>query len=126
MIGWFPLRGKLLNTMNASPKRLLENQEIYHMKQCLGLQEFVDYSSRETKLRYGQIMILTDPDDDGKHIAGLIMLFFYMRFRSLYARQCISMMKTPKYIMTKGKQKLVMHSELQYQRWQGIGNIRSR
>ena len=57
--GVFPLRGKLLNVREASHKQIMENQEINHIKQILGLQHGKEYTNVKT-LRYGHLMIMTD------------------------------------------------------------------
>jgi DNA topoisomerase-2 len=72
--GVFPLRGKLLNVNGMSAKRALENKEIMYLTQILGLDPCVLYT-RETALRlpYRHLVIFTDQDTDGSHIAGLIL-----------------------------------------------------
>lgn len=82
--GAFPLRGKLLNVREASTKQKLENTEITHLKQILGLKEekAKTYTSVDT-LRYGHICILVDSDEDGKHIKGLILNWLEASFPSL-------------------------------------------
>ena len=69
--GVFPIRGKLLNVSEASAKQLKENVEISNIRQILGItgKKYVDGQ----KLRYGQIMIMTDQDLDGAHIKGLVL-----------------------------------------------------
>jgi DNA topoisomerase II len=57
--GVFPLRGKLLNVREATHKQIMENAEIQHIKQILGLQHGKQYESTKG-LRYGQLMIMTD------------------------------------------------------------------
>ena len=57
--GVFPLRGKLLNVREASPKQLMENAEIENIKKILGLQHGKHYDSTKG-LRYGHLMIMTD------------------------------------------------------------------
>ena len=57
--GVFPLRGKLLNVREASHKQIMENAEIQHIKQILGLQHGKEYDSVKS-LRYGHLMIMTD------------------------------------------------------------------
>jgi DNA topoisomerase II len=57
--GVFPLRGKLLNVREATHKQIMENAEIQHIKQILGLQHGKQYDSTKG-LRYGQLMIMTD------------------------------------------------------------------
>jgi len=72
--GVFPLRGKLINTMNASDADVAKNKEITDLKKIIGLQEGKNYKD-VNDLRYGRIMIMTDQDDDGSHIKGLIINF---------------------------------------------------
>ena len=69
--GAFPLRGKLLNVRDASQKAVLENKEIQNVMRIIGLQPGVAQPS----LRYGRLCIMTDQDDDGAHIGGLILNF---------------------------------------------------
>lgn len=80
--GVFPLKGKMLNVREATPKQLLENVEINALKQILGLQQNKVYKS-VSELRYGKIMILTDADVDGSHIKGLIINFIHYFWPSL-------------------------------------------
>lgn len=97
-VGIFAFRGKVLNTLNASPDKLLENIEITQFKKVLGLQERLDYSLDENMktLRYGkEFVIMADADDDGTHIKGLLLLFFYTRFRSLLERGYVTAFFSP-------------------------------
>jgi DNA topoisomerase-2 len=80
--GMFPLRGKLLNTRDASDKQIADNKEICNIKRILGLQEGVDYKDTSS-LRYGRIMIMTDQDVDGSHIKGLVINYIASKFPSL-------------------------------------------
>ncbi len=80
--GVFPLKGKLLNVREASPKQLLSNEEIKNLKQILGLKQNQVYNDTK-KLRYGGIIVLTDQDVDGSHIKGLLMNFFHYFWPSL-------------------------------------------
>lgn len=80
--GVFPLKGKLLNVREATPKQLLENEEIKNLKRILGLKQNQVYNDTK-KLRYGGIIILTDQDVDGSHIKGLLMNFFHYFWPSL-------------------------------------------
>ncbi len=82
LYGVFPLKGKLLNVREATPKQLLENEEIKNLKRILGLKQNQVYSDTK-KLRYGGIIILTDQDVDGSHIKGLLMNFFHYFWPSL-------------------------------------------
>ncbi|XP_052171246.1 DNA topoisomerase 2 [Diospyros lotus] len=80
--GVFPLRGKLLNVREASHKQIMENAEIQHIKQILGLQHGKEYDSVKS-LRYGHLMIMTDQDHDGSHIKGLLINFIHSFWPSL-------------------------------------------
>lgn len=76
--GAMAIRGKLLNVRTASINQLKENKEISNLKKMLGLQHGLDYTKDENfkKLRYGKLIILTDQDNDGNHIKGLIINLF--------------------------------------------------
>ncbi|MCO5558363.1 hypothetical protein L7F22_056160 [Adiantum nelumboides] len=80
--GVFPLRGKLLNVREASHKQIMDNQEINHIKQILGLQHGKQYQSVKS-LRYGHLMMMTDQDYDGSHIKGLLINFIHCFWPSL-------------------------------------------
>lgn len=83
--GVFPLRGKLLNVREASPKQITENAEINNLKKILGLKqgEKYDKESSVKSLRYGHLMIMADQDHDGSHIKGLIINFIHTFWPSL-------------------------------------------
>ncbi len=118
-IGTCPMKGKPLNVLNANALKIAENKEWCELKTMLGLREGVDYSSEEefSTLRYGYLVILADADDDGKHIAGIILLYFFCRFPSLLQRGFVYILNTPVLRATKGKQKLSFFSEAQYLLW---------
>jgi DNA topoisomerase-2 len=82
LYGIFPLRGKLLNTREASDKQIADNAEITNIKRILGLQEGTDYKDVKS-LRYGSIMVMTDQDVDGSHIKGLVINYIASKFPSL-------------------------------------------
>ena len=96
-IGVMPLKGKILNVMKAKALKIAGNEEIGNIKEALGLKEGVDYTidSNVKNLRYGNVVIFCDADDDGKSITGLILNYFYCRFPSLIKRGFISGLKTP-------------------------------
>ena len=85
-IGLLPLRGKIINTINATADKLYNNVELMELKKIIGLSEGMDYSDPENfkTLRYGRIVIMTDQDSDGTHIKALICLYLYKRFPSLF------------------------------------------
>ncbi|KAI9313726.1 DNA topoisomerase [Dichotomocladium elegans] len=82
LYGVFPLRGKLLNVRDASNQQIMNNTEISHVKQILGLKHGKTYTDVD-ELRYGKLMIMTDQDYDGSHIKGLIINFIDEMFPSL-------------------------------------------
>lgn len=118
-IGYIPLRGKGLNVMNANEKQLNKNEEIKQIKKYLGLVEGTDYSidSNYHNLRYGKVCILADSDDDGLHIIGLTILYFYFFFPSLLQRDFLYYEKTPLVRITKGKQIHKFYSLYEYENW---------
>ena len=78
--GVFPLRGKLLNVREAAHKTVMDNAELTHIKQIMGLQhgkKYTDDASLNT-LRYGHLMIMTDQDHDGSHIKGLVINYLHV------------------------------------------------
>lgn len=104
--GIYALRGKLLNTRNASLSQITKNKEIVDVIQILNLKFDTDYSVDKNfdTLNYGKVMIMTDQDTDGFHISGLIMNFFHSLFPSLfYRKDFLSSMFTPIMNVYKGK-----------------------
>jgi DNA topoisomerase-2 len=86
--GWFPLKGKILNTRSATLKQLEDNDEIKMIKQIIGLETGKTYKDvKELKLRYGRVMFLTDADKDGFHIKGLGFNYFQQNFPELLKRE---------------------------------------
>lgn len=97
--GIYPLRGKLLNVRNASTATISKNREITDIIQALNLRYGVDYTDDKNfkTLNYGRLMILTDADTDGIHIAGLVINFFHSLFPTLFKREdpFVVSMRTP-------------------------------
>ncbi len=91
--GVFPLRGKLLNTRNATPTTISKNTVLTNLMKILGL----DFSAPKNlkKLAYGKLCIITDADVDGIHIEGLILNFFHSLFPNLLQNGFLVSMKTP-------------------------------
>ena len=99
--GVFPLRGKCKNVRDASVKQLMANQEFNDLKKILGLQQEREYKSL-CELRYGKLMIMTDADNDGSHIKGLILNMIHYFWPSLLKLNFVVSMVTPIIKATKG------------------------
>ena len=95
--GRLPMKGKSLNAMNASIFEILKNPEFNQLNKMLGLIPGADYmdDANYSKLRYGSLVIAADSDVDGKHITGLILLYFHRCFPALLARGFILNYLTP-------------------------------
>lgn len=92
--GVFPLKGKLLNLRNASPKQAANNAEFGFIKRIMGLKQETRYESLK-QLRYGRIMILADADVDGIHIRGLCMNLIEHFWPELMGLGLCCTLKTP-------------------------------
>lgn len=86
--GCFPIRGKFVNASRNTLKKVMNNKEVKAIIKILNLQLKVDYEKDENfnTLRYGTVSIMADTDDDGFHIRGLVINFFYELFPSLLKR----------------------------------------
>ena len=112
-IGIYPIRGKILNSRNATLAQIQENREITGIRQALGLQHGVDYREEEQfkKLRYGKIVVISDADSDGKHITGLILNVFHSLYPTLLDREFLYAMRTPIMTVYSGKNERDIYSE---------------
>ncbi|CAH2302238.1 DNA topoisomerase 2-alpha [Pelobates cultripes] len=117
--GVFPLRGKLLNVREASHKQIMENAEINNVIKIMGLQYKKNYEDMESlkTLRYGKIMIMTDQDQDGSHIKGLLINFIHHNWPSLLKHQFLEEFITPIIKVTKNKQELSFYSIPEFEDW---------
>ena len=102
--GSLAIKGKCLNVHNASISTINKNEEVQAIKQVIGLRFGVDYSDDKNfaTLNYGKIEILTDADDDGIHIRGLLLRFF-LQWPALFARGAISSFSTTVVRVESGK-----------------------
>lgn len=117
--GILPLHGKLLNVLNADFIQILENRDLVSMKKALGLEEEMDYSDDRNfkRLRYGNFLFFPDADNDGKHILGLVLLFFLSRFPTLVQRGFFKFMRTPVIRVSKAGQYFVFYTFTSYNVW---------
>jgi topoisomerase IV subunit B len=95
-----PLRGKILNVASASADKLRQNQELKDLIEALGCG--VGERFDRGKLRYGRVIIMTDADVDGAHIASLLMTFFYRELPELVRHGHIYLAQPPLYRLTHG------------------------
>jgi topoisomerase IV subunit B len=95
-----PLRGKILNVASASADKLRQNQELKDLIEALGCGVGERFDAR--RLRYGRIIIMTDADVDGAHIASLLMTFFYRELPELVRQGHLYLAQPPLYRLTQG------------------------
>ena len=83
--GVYPLKGKLLNVREANVKQITENKEISDLVKIVGLVYKKKYETMDDlkTLRYGKVMIMTDQDQDGSHIKGLVINFIHHNWPGL-------------------------------------------
>ncbi|KAJ8404372.1 hypothetical protein AAFF_G00341450 [Aldrovandia affinis] len=117
--GVFPLRGKMLNVREASHKQIMENAEINSIIKILGLQYKKNYTDPESlkSLRYGKLMIMTDQDQDGSHIKGLLINFIHHNWPSLLRHKFLEEFITPIIKASNKKQELSFYSIPEYNEW---------
>ena len=95
-----PLRGKILNVASATTEKLRANQELRDLIEALGCGSGERFDL--TKLRYGRVIIMTDADVDGAHIASLLMTFFYRELPELIRNGHLYLAQPPLYRLTQG------------------------
>ena len=95
-----PLKGKILNVASASVEKLRQNQELRDLVEALGCGAGDRFDG--TKLRYGKVIIMTDADVDGAHIASLLMTFFYRELPELIRQGRVFLAQPPLFKLTQG------------------------
>ena len=102
-----PLRGKILNVEKAMPHRIFENEEIKTIYTALGLSVGTEEDTKALnmdRLRYHKVIIMTDADVDGSHIATLILTFFFRYMKEMIELGHIYIATPPFYLIRKGKE----------------------
>jgi len=138
-----PLRGKILNVEKAMQHKVFENEEIKNMFKALGVSIGTVEDERELnleKLRYHKVVVMTDADIDGSHIATLLLTFFFRFLKPLIEQGYVYIATPPLYLLKRGKdqrycwdedQRDLMIKEMQggkdvnviIQRYKGLGEM---
>lgn len=115
-----PLRGKILNVEKAMEHKIYENEEIRNMYTALGVTVGTAEDPKElniAKLRYHKLIIMTDADVDGSHIATLILTFIFRYMKSLVEQGYVYIAQPPLYLIKKGKEQAYAYNENQREAW---------
>ncbi|HRR49845.1 MAG TPA: toprim domain-containing protein, partial [Bacteroidales bacterium] len=138
-----PLRGKILNVEKAMEHKVFESEEIRNIYTALGVTVGTEEDSKAlnlSKLRYHKVIIMTDADVDGSHIATLILTFFFRYMQDLIKNGHVYIATPPLYLVKKGKQEQYCWTEderkaaieklgagkesgLHIQRYKGLGEM---
>ena len=116
-----PIRGKILNVLGASSSKLGQNQEIGDLCQALGTGMGTRFNVDD--LRYDKIIIMTDADVDGAHIASLLMTFFFTQMRPLIDKGHLYLACPPLYRLTQGAERVYVADDAEKEAWlaKGLG-----
>ena len=104
-----PLRGKILNVASAGKDKLAQNQQLADLTQALGCGTGAHY--RDEDLRYGRVIIMTDADVDGAHIASLLITFFYRQMPQLIDHGHLYLAVPPLYRLSHGGKNFYARNE---------------
>ena len=133
-----PLRGKILNVEKAMQHKVFENEEIKNMYTALGVTIGTEDDTKALnleKLRYHKIVIMTDADVDGSHIATLILTFYFRYMKELIESGYLYIATPPLYLVKKGKEQHYCWSDAErdsmleklkgasIQRYKGLGEM---
>ena len=116
-----PLRGKILNVLGAASSKLGTNQEINDLTQALGTSLGSKFNIDD--LRYDKIIIMTDADVDGAHIASLLMTFFFTQMRPLIDQGHLYLACPPLFRLTQGSNRVYCKDQIERDKWisEGLG-----
>ena len=114
-----PLRGKILNVLGAASSKLGSNQEINDLTQALGVSLGSKFNVDD--LRYDKIIIMTDADVDGAHIAALLMTFFFSQMRPMIDHGHLYLACPPLYRLTQGAKRLYVADDAEKDRMMAKG-----
>ncbi|GAC1481885.1 MAG: DNA topoisomerase (ATP-hydrolyzing) subunit B [Flavisolibacter sp.] len=140
-----PLRGKILNVEKAMEHKIYENEEIRNMYTALGVTVGTTEDPKAlniVKLRYHKLIIMTDADVDGSHIATLILTFIYRYMKEMVEQGYVFIAQPPLYLVKRGKEQAYAYNEDQrkslvekfangnegsvhIQRYKGLGEMNS-
>jgi DNA gyrase subunit B len=111
-----PLRGKILNVEKAMEHKIYENEEIRNIYTALGVTVGTPEDPKAlniSKLRYHKLIIMTDADVDGSHIATLILTFIYRYMKEMVEQGYVYLAQPPLYLVKKGKEHVYAYNEEQ-------------
>ncbi len=114
-----PLRGKILNVLGAASSKLGSNQEISDLAQALGVGLGAKFNLDD--LRYDKVIIMTDADVDGAHIASLLMTFFFTQMRPLIDYGHLYLACPPLFRLTQGSHRVYCVDEVERDNWLSNG-----
>ncbi len=116
-----PLRGKILNVLGAASNKLGSNQEINDLTQALGVGLGSKFNVDD--LRYDKVIIMTDADVDGAHIAALLMTFFFTQMRPMIDTGHLYLACPPLYRLSQGAKRVYCTDEAERDSWlaKGLG-----
>ena len=135
-----PLRGKILNVANASSQKMSQNQLLSDLVQALGVGTGAKY--RDEDLRYERVIIMTDADVDGAHIASLLITFFYHEMPELIEQGHLFLAMPPLFKLTHGaksfyardekhkdellKKEFAANAKVEISRFKGLGEMNAQ